>query len=186
MNLERWASAVSLEDFIERARTSQELWRGIHSRARVPDGLVRRAMALPPTRLLVLLEDWCGDAVNTIPPLARLVEAVPGLELRVLSRDDNPGLMDSHLRGTARAIPVVIPLDEAFRETGWWGSRPAELQAWVRSPAARAMPKDERYRHVRGWSARDRGRTALSEIVGCWSAAPPDPAPASGVDRGWG
>jgi hypothetical protein len=163
---EKWVSAMALEEFIEQAEENQELWRAVHARARVPAELIERLRALPAKRyLLVLLEDWCGDAVNTVPAVARLAEALPGLELRVLRRDEHPELMDAHLSGTSRAIPVVIVLDEHFRELGWWGTRPRELQAWFRSPEAQAMEKADRYREMRRWYARDAGRSTLEEIA---------------------
>lgn len=161
-----WASAVTLDDFIGKAEVNQDLWRAVLARASVPEDVTDRLGELPaPRHLLVLLEDWCGDAVNTVPVLARLAEAVPLLELRVVRRDEHPHLMDTHLSGTARAIPVVIVLDEDFQELGWWGSRPGPLQTWFRSPAAQAMEKSDRYRELRRWYARDRGRTTLNEVA---------------------
>jgi hypothetical protein len=117
-----------------------------------------------PRKLLVLAEDWCGDASNTIPILARLVEEVPGLELRVLRRDEHPEVMDLYLTDGARAIPIVIALDSEYREVGHWGPRPAELQAWVM--ANREMiPKSDIYPLVRKWYARDRGESTLREVL---------------------
>jgi hypothetical protein len=55
-------------------------------------------------------------------------------------------------------------LDEDFEERGWWGPRPSELQAWVLGDG-QAMEKAERYRHVRTWYARDRGRTTAGEVL---------------------
>lgn len=163
---ERWASAMTLDEFIDRAEVNQEMWRSMRNRARVPTEVVEQLRAIPgPWYLLVLLEDWCGDAVNTIPVLARLAEEVPGLELRVLRRDENPDLMEAHLSGAARAIPVVMVLDERFEKQGWWGSRPRALQAWVDAAEAKVMEKTERYREIRRWYARDRGQTMLDEIV---------------------
>ena len=163
---ERFEHAVTLSAFIDGAQTNQELWHAMAKRAVVPDGLVERLGPLPqPRYLLVLLEDWCGDAVNTIPVLDRLADVVPGLELRVLERDRNLDLMDTHRSGTSLAIPVVIVLDEAYREIGWWGSRPSALQAWVDSAEARALSKQDRYREIRRWYARDRGRSTLDEVV---------------------
>jgi hypothetical protein len=166
MMKDRWESAMTLEEFTDRAEANQELWRSMWKRVRVPAEFVERLGALPAKRyLLVLVEDWCGDAVNTVPVLGRLAEAHPGLEMRVLRRDENLDLMDAHLSGSSRAIPVAIVLDEQFEELGWWGSRPAPLQAWIRSPEAQALEKDERYREVRRWYARDQGRTTLEEIA---------------------
>ena len=163
---ERYESAMPFEQFVEGAKKNQELWRAVYRLAKVPPELIERARAVPGQwRLLALVEDWCGDAVNTIPILARLAEAVPNLELRVLSRDENPDLMDAHLSPTgARAIPVVMVLDGEYEEHAWWGSRPRELQAWVLSTGL-AMEKDARYHEIRTWYARDKGRTVLAEII---------------------
>jgi hypothetical protein len=157
---------MTLDEFIGKAEANQELWLGMRRRARAPADLAERLRSLPARRhLLVLTEDWCGDAVNTVPYLACLAEAVPQLDLRVLERDENLDLMDAHLTGTARAIPVAIVLDEEYRELGWWGSRPEPLQHWVKSEEAQQLGKEDRYREVRRWYARDQGRTTLEEIT---------------------
>lgn len=181
---DRYAKAMTFAEFVRRAHQHPELWRNMTDRARAPIDLVERARRLAePRRLLVLLEDWCGDAVNTIPVLAAFADAAPALELRVLARDENLDLMDAHLSPTgARAIPVVIVLDENFAELGWWGSRPAELQAWVSSPEAQAMDPAARYRQVRRWYARDHGRSALTEILELLErTTPPDQTPGGGT-----
>ena len=161
----RFAAALPLERYIAGARKNQELWGAVYRNARVDDDAVARAAAVPgPVRLLVLSEDWCGDAVNSVPVVARLAELAPNLELRVLARDEHPDLMDAHLTSGARSIPVVIALDAAYAELGWWGPRPAELQRWVLGEG-KALPPDEKYREVRRWYARDRGRTVVRELV---------------------
>lgn len=163
---QRYESAPTIGEFIASARQNQALWGSLVARATVPDDLVARASAVGEARhLLVLVEDWCGDAFNTVPFVAALAAAVPGLDLRVLARDENPDLMDSHLTNGSRSIPVVMVLDEQFEELGWWGPRPTELQRWVLGEG-QALPKEERYKAIRTWYARDRGRTTLDEVVG--------------------
>lgn len=162
----RFLSAPTFEEFVTTAVDNRELWAGTYRRATVPTEVVARLAALPGRwHLLVLNEDWCGDAVNTLPYIARLAEQAPNVELRVLGRDANPDLMDAHLTNGSRSIPLVIVLDEQFEERGWWGPRPAELQAWVLGPAGQALEKAERYREVRRWYARDKGVTTLTELV---------------------
>lgn len=162
----RWAGALTFAEFVAGVESHKTFWQEMTRRAKAPMDAVARGRALPATRrLLVLLEDWCGDAINSIPLLAALAEQVPQLELRVLERDRNLDLMDRHLSDGARAIPVVIVLDEQFTEQGWWGSRPAALQAWAMSPEARAMSHEDRYREVRRWYARDHGLTTLDEVL---------------------
>ena len=163
---DRYAAAPTFDAAVQAAVENGELWRNAARLARVPDDAVARAAAVGGRwHLLVLSEDWCGDAVNTVPHVARLAEQAPNLDLRVLGRDANLDLMDAHLTGVSRSIPVVIAYDAAFAERGWWGPRPSALQAWVLGPEGQALDKTQRYRHVRAWYARDRGRTTLDEVL---------------------
>lgn len=169
---ERFEGAQTLAEFIAGAEKNQELWRVLYARAKPEADAMEAVRALPARRrLLVLAEDWCGDAFNTVPVLARLAEAVPErLELRLLGRDANLDLMDAHLSPTGgRAIPVVIVLDENDREIGWWGSRPAALQTWFEAEG-RALEPEERYRRIRAWYARDKGRSAVRELLAVMGA----------------
>lgn len=162
---ERFDRAQTFPEFLGTAVKNAELWRSIAARASVPAELVERVTALGGQwKILVLNEDWCGDSVNSLPLFAKLAELAPNLELRILGRDANPDLMESHLTNGSRSIPVVMVLDENFREYGWWGPRPAELQAWVLD-TGKTMEKEDRYREVRRWYARDRGATILAEFV---------------------
>lgn len=161
----RYERALTMEQFVPVAAANQELWASFARRTVAADDLVDRANRLPWRRhLLVMLEDWCGDAVNTIPALAALARASETLDLKILARDANLDLMDAHLTGGTRSIPVVIVLDEAYRELGWWGPRPTPLQSWVRSDG-QSLDKTARYREVRRWYARDRAQTTLDEIL---------------------
>jgi Thioredoxin len=162
----RYDTAPTFEGFLASAVQNKELWATMYRLARVPQSLLDRLRALPRrSHLLVLSEDWCGDAVNTIPAVARLAALSPEtLDLRILARDQNADLMDAHLTGSSRSIPVVIVLDEDYVERSWWGPRPRELQAWVTGPG-KALDKAERYREIRRWYARDRAVTTLEELV---------------------
>jgi len=160
-----WDKALPFEPFVASCKAEHcGLWRGIYGLARIPDWALA---AVPPgasRKLLVIAEDWCGDASNTVPIIAKLVDQAPGLELRVLPRDENPELMDQYLTNGSRSIPIVIALDDSFHELGHWGPRPAELQAWVMANRG-TTPKAELYPQVRKWYARDRGETTLREVL---------------------
>jgi hypothetical protein len=163
---ERYEAAPTFEGFVDTAQQNKQLWATMYKLARVPESFVARVRALPGRlHLLVLNEDWCGDAVNTLPAIAKLAWLVPEkIDLRVLGRDASPDLMDAHLTGTSRSIPVVIVLDEEYAERGWWGPRPRELQAWAVGPG-KALDKPDRYREIRRWYARDRALSTLEEVV---------------------
>lgn len=160
-----WDKGLTFESFVASCKAEHcGLWQGIYNLARVPDWALE---AVPPQAgrmLLVIAEDWCGDASNTVPILAKLVNQAAGLELRVVLRDENPELMDQYLTNGARSIPIVIALDERFDEIGHWGPRPAQLQAWVMANRA-TVPKAELYPQVRKWYARDRGESTLREVL---------------------
>ena len=177
----RHARALTLEQFVAQAAANQELWASYARRTVASADLVARANRLPARRhLLVLLEDWCGDAVNTVPALAALAEASDTLDLRILMRDANLDLMDAHLTAGTRSIPIVLVLDEGYREVGWWGPRPAPLQSWVRSEG-QVLDKSARYREVRRWYARDRAQTTLAELLALLEGAPPPGPPRAGI-----
>jgi hypothetical protein len=151
------------------------LWNGVYRKATPPDWAVRQASELGGRwKLLVLSEDWCGDASNTLPALARFAEAVPGIELRVLKRDENPELIDRYLTNGSRSIPLAIVLDEGYEPVGRWGPRPAELQEFVvTEKRAGLRDKADIYKDARRWYARDRGETTLRELLEVLESAMP-------------
>lgn len=173
----RFESALSFPQYLETVRKNEDLWRGVHDRVRLPDGVVDEARELPGTwHLLALSEDWCGDAVNILPVISRLTEWLPNVDLRVLSRDENLDIMDAHLtNGTSRSIPIVIVLDEDYLERAWWGPRPREIQEWVMEEGMKMDP-GPRYARVRRFYARDKGRAILSELLDLMRSAATVPA----------
>jgi len=162
---DRFHKAETFSDFLETVQVHQDLWRQLYERARLPKEAKETAGFLPGRwHLLVLAEDWCGDALHVLPYLARLEEEFPRFAFRILSREENPDLMDSHLTNGSRSIPVVMILDEEFREVGWWGPRPQPLQdLFLRE--IKSLPLEERFPKLRAWFVRDRGRTTLREIL---------------------
>jgi hypothetical protein len=175
-----WTQALPYQDFVAASTAHRGLWEGIYRIAPLPEWSSGVDLSASPRRLLVLAEDWCGDASNTIPFLEKFVERVPGLELRVLRRDEHPEVMDQYLTNGARSIPVVVVLDAEYREVGHWGPRPRELQEWVMANRA-VIPKQDLYPQVRRWYARDKGESTLRgvlEAAATGFAPPARPAPA--------
>lgn len=161
----RFEGGETFAQFMERPLTNKPFWEAVYKRAAVDDETIARARTLGASwHLLVLNEDWCGDSSNILPYLARLTEAAPNLEMRILRRDENLDIMDAHLSGKSRSIPVIILLDQNFHECGWWGPRPSELQKWVIEHGLK-LTKEERYKEVRTFYARDRGVSTMHEII---------------------
>jgi len=159
-----WEAALRYGAFVAASQQHKGLWEGIYRIVRVPDWAFQALPLGTRRRLLVIAEDWCGDASSTIPILARFADAAPGVELRILRRDEHPELMDRYLTNGSRSIPIVIVLDESYHELGHWGPRPGVLQAWVMENRP-LVPKAELYPQFRRWYAQDRGETTLREVL---------------------
>ena len=108
-----WNTAMSYADFVAGAEENRSLWEGVYRMTPIPEWVLKlacdRARGI---RLLAIAEDWCGDASNTVPVLAKLGDTASCLEMRVLKRDENPDVMDRYLTNGARSIPIVIVLNE--------------------------------------------------------------------------
>ncbi|MEX2526204.1 MAG: thioredoxin family protein [Gemmatimonadota bacterium] len=174
MDEARFQKGLSFPAYLDTVVKNRAFWLGLEPRAKLqPAVTARLGLWSTPWHLVALAEDWCGDAVNVLPWVARLAEGASNVSFRVFSRDGNPDLMDAHLTGgVSRSIPVIIAYDEHFREHGWWGPRPRELQSWVKGEGQTLTPAD-RYVQVRRWYARDKGRSTLGELLSImgWSPA---------------
>ena len=162
----RYVAAQTFEQMLATAEKNVDLWKAVRAHAKIDDSAIARAESLGGHwHLLVLSEDWCGDAVNVIPVIDELAARTKNFDLRILQRDLNPDLMDTHLTGKSRSIPVVMAFDEHWTERAWWGPRPVALQEWVLSPEVQALEKSERYKGIRRWFAVDQGRTTVNELL---------------------
>ena len=160
----RYHAALDFPAYLGSVTKHAEMWQALYRTATVSsDAVARMRTASPSLRILVLSEDWCSDCFSTVPIIARLAEGA-GVELRVLPRDPNLDLMDAHLSAGTRSIPIVMVLDSGFEVRAWWGPRPSALQRWYRSEGL-LLESAERGRKKRAWYARDRGRSAVLEVI---------------------
>ncbi len=160
-----WENAITYTQFLEEAEENIGLWEGVFRTTSIPDWALEKVRAYQgELLLLVIAEDWCGDASNVVPVLAKLGDVAPSIEVRIVDRDDNLELMDRYLTNGTRSIPIAILLDQEFNEIGHWGPRPSELQQWVMDNKDQ-IPKEERYPLVRRWYAKDKGESTLRELL---------------------
>lgn len=95
------------------------------------------------SKVLVISEDWCGDAMMNLPILKHISEAL-NLEIRVFHRDEDTDLIDQYLtNGTARSIPIFIFLNDNYRQKTVWGPRAREVQNFVTDIRSDLPPKDD-------------------------------------------
>jgi hypothetical protein len=140
---ERFEQGMTLEQYVDQMRMNRErfvqLLDEVTLTAEDRSALQRLGR---PLNVLVITEDWCGDAVDNFPVLARMVEDHPNIRMRVFLRDANPDVMDQFLKhGRHRSIPVFAFLDEAMNEVARFTERPPapapDLRRPPRSPEGR-------------------------------------------------
>ena len=82
--------------------------------------------------VLVITEDWCGDALMNFPVLAKLVEGAASVEMRIFLRDQNPDLTDRYLnQGIYRSIPVFAFFDDHMQELARFIERPPKVTEFI-------------------------------------------------------
>lgn len=79
-------------------------------------------------RCLILMADWCGDAVRNMPVVFNVLED-SGIPIDVLIMEEHLDTMDQFLTFGGRSIPIVIIADTGGVVLGQWGPRPKHVQA---------------------------------------------------------
>jgi hypothetical protein len=162
----QYERAVSFDAFLSSETETVERWRRYYAES---DPAVQAL--LPEIRdlagqwkLLVVAEVGCGDALNSVPHFARLADASPNLELRILRRKEGAALLEVYQLDGRGRIPLVLLLDEHLSERAVWIERPAALRQRIEE--LRAEPgQPDIGSGIRAWYAADGGRSALAEIV---------------------
>jgi len=156
---QRWS------EFYAAVNRRRELWERNWTNAKVADSLVARARSAGPWRLLVITEPGCSDSANSLPYIARLVESVPGLDLRLVNSTVGKPWMEAHRTPDGRAAtPTVLVLDDTFRIRGCWVEQPKALQDfWL--PIVARKETSAHFEGKMAWYVKDEGREILREIV---------------------
>lgn len=81
--------------------------------------------------VIAIAEDWCGDVVRHVPPLARLAASAPNLYLRFITREQHPDVFARFLTLGGEAIPKFIFLSDQWVECGSWGPMPKACREWI-------------------------------------------------------
>jgi hypothetical protein len=135
MDSTRWRAGLTLAQFVEKMTAYQdEMRRRLDEVALSDADCAELARLNQPVHALVMTEDWCPDSLMNVPILARVVEAAPGMDMRIFIRSRSPDLEAYCQARDVRCIPVFTFLDAAFDEIGTWLERPQaaheRLEAW--------------------------------------------------------
>ncbi|RNF38437.1 thioredoxin family protein [Planococcus salinus] len=140
---EYFENAITLENYMSQMESNQETSYSIYEKFEQPEdpefiGLLTEKKP----HILVITEDWCGDAMMNNAILRKIADAA-GLEVRCVYRDQNLELMDQYLTNGGRSIPKYIILSEEGEVLGDWGPRAPEVQEFVMEQKAKLPAKDD-------------------------------------------
>jgi hypothetical protein len=114
----------------------------------------------------LITESWCGDASQLVSLFNEIATTQPKIELVVVLRDENLGLMDQFLTNGGRSIPIVVFTDATTNTVlGKWGPRPAEAQTLVLSAKADNLPFQQMSEKLHTWYAQDGTKSTQLELA---------------------
>ena len=115
---------------------------------------------------IVITEGWCGDSAQSLQIIAALAQASEGrIELRIVSRDEYPELLEQYPTNGSMSIPKLIACDIHGNEEWNWGPRPKKAQELFDELRAQNAEKQEIYKSLHGFYAKDKGQCIESEII---------------------
>ena len=130
---QRFAQGMTFQQYLDQMTSNKDKFLATMAATHVtPQDRAVFADRREKLNVLVLTEDWCGDALTNFPVLARMVEGAPNVEMRVFLRDQNPDLMDQYLnRGLFRSIPVFVFFDADMKEVARFVERPPKVTEYM-------------------------------------------------------
>lgn len=134
--------AITLTEYMNNMKTHKESSLRIYELFEVPkdDEFITLLTEKKPG-ILVITEDWCGDAMMNNPILRKIAEAAK-LDVRVAYRDEDTNLIDKHLTNGGRSIPKYLLFGNTGEVEATWGPRAEPLQEYVTGLLKSLPPKD--------------------------------------------
>lgn len=157
---ERFTQGMTFQQYLDQMTTNKDKFMQQLAEVRIrPEDKAVFANRKGNLNVLVITEDWCGDALANFPVLAKMVESVPNVEMRVFLRDQNPDLMDQYLnKGMFRSIPVFAFFDDHMNELARFIERPPSVTEYMEQKQL------ELRRAMRAEKVEEWRRTAVEEI----------------------
>ena len=113
---------------------------------------------------MVITESWCGDSAQNLPYIAKMASLNPGIDFRIIHRDENPDIMDLYLTNGTRSIPKLIVFDLEGNELFTWGPRPKTAQELIIQWKNEGIVKPELYEKLHLWYGRNKGKDIEAEF----------------------
>lgn len=133
--------AILIEQYMDDMTQLKEESFAIYHAFEVPNDEFISKLRESGLHILVITEDWCGDAMLNNPIIRKTAEAA-GLDMRAVLRDADTDLIDRHLTNGGRGIPIYLLLNESGDLVAKWGPRAPELQEFVMNSRAQLPDKE--------------------------------------------
>ena len=148
---ERFASGFLWDDYMRNSEKNLERFHDNYDKFTLEEQDAGFLAAVEtPLKVLILAEDWCGDVVQSLPPIVRMLEGCPSIAYRIFRRDENLDIMDRYLTDGSKAIPYLVFMDDGLNELARWGPRPEDCQAIMRDNKG-SIPMEDIYPRIRSW-----------------------------------
>ena len=160
-------------DFLAATKARREGWLRMTDSAVVSEALVARARAVGGTwHLMVIAIDSCGDSMNSLPYVAKLVSQVPGLDLRVVLPAAGKAVQERFRSMDGRATtPTFVLLDATGRDRGCITELPKGIRGWAHASRAAKVSSDSLRAGINAFYAGNRGQSIAEETVEMLEAA---------------
>ena len=122
---EAWIDAAENVEHVEKMQNSIERQRLEPSTVAALRGIDR------PVHVVAFAEDWCGDVVRHVPVLERMVRENDRLQVRYVTREEQPEAFARFLTNGGEAVPKFVFLSDEFVECGNWGPMPDDGRALI-------------------------------------------------------
>jgi hypothetical protein len=124
-------NGMTWDEFLQNSRENTDRMKKFYEGFEFEEDDVAFFNGRTPLQVLAIAEDWCPDVAQYLSLIARVCDEVPGMELSIVKRDENPDLMDEYLTNGKKRIPVIAFFDMSFGELARWAGRPRAADEWI-------------------------------------------------------
>ena len=119
-----------------------------------------------PQYWFVITEGWCGDSSQSLPVMAAIANHSNGsIDLRIVSRDAHPALLEQYLTNGSMSIPKLIATSFDGEELWQWGPRPKPASDLFNSMKQQHKEKEDIYKALHAWYAGNKGQAIEEELL---------------------
>lgn len=122
---EIWDRGLTLEEYIARMDKFQKEMQQRVNDLRVTSAEFKKLKGFHQVRkILVVTEDWCMDSLMNVPIIAKIAEASPNIEMKLIYRSEYPELRQYFSEQGYNKIPLCWVMQEDLSFCGVWVERP--------------------------------------------------------------